>query len=84
LVIAELVVTSVCVIWERKLIPENSMVRFNAAIASVGRSMNQIKISVAYQGGGSQTAFTASAIKALIECQEEKELKQAERDFKAV
>jgi NTE family protein len=46
--------------------------------------MAQIKISVACQGGGSQTAFTAGAIKALIESQEEKELKQAEREFKAV
>jgi NTE family protein len=43
--------------------------------------MAQIKIAVACQGGGSQTAFTAGAVKGLIEAQAEKGL---EKEFKAV
>ncbi len=42
--------------------------------------MKQIKIAIACQGGGSQTAFTAGAVKALIEAQ----AGEAGKEFKTV
>jgi len=42
----------------------------NTEIITGRRSMSRTKIAIACQGGGSQTAFTAGAAKALIEHQE--------------